>query len=80
MPLPKSFGIAKGWALAPGQVNAALLPPPDPDPEPGDTSFTIPATGTADLDLTQLTKDIPSGNMPAVTHSASSPVALRYFG
>lgn len=27
MPLPKSFGIGKGWPLAPGQVGAALAPP-----------------------------------------------------
>lgn len=29
MPLPKSFGIAKGWALAPGQVGA-VAPAPAP--------------------------------------------------
>lgn len=27
MPLPKSYGIAKGWALAPGQVGATVAPP-----------------------------------------------------
>lgn len=27
MPLPKFFGIAKGWPLAPGQVGAAIAPP-----------------------------------------------------
>lgn len=59
---------------------AASAPPPNPDPEPGDLQFTIPATGTANLNLTQLTKDVPSGNTVTVTHAATSPVALRYFG
>lgn len=53
---------------------------PPPDPEPGDMSFTIPTNGTADPNLTALTKDVPSGNTVTVTHAASSPVVLRYFG